>query len=577
MNGYRRVGAHTRRYTSTAKFLQSSWRKRRWRRVRDARGSPQVSLSFPNRSFGSAFMSAYPDPESVDSVSRDENQSNSFEKPGVSNQKAKTMRKARMSRSLSTRYGSFSPSDIIIKKRDGQSLTTEELHWFVDGFHKGYVKDYQMSAFLMAVCVKGMSNREVSDLTLAMVHTGLTADLTSIRPGDPKVDKHSTGGVGDKVSLVLTPLAATLGLVVPMMSGRGLGHTGGTLDKLSAIPGLRTMLESEEYLSQLEKVGCAIVAPTDEYAPVDRTIYALRDVSGSVENVALVASSVMSKKLAEKPDGLLLDVKMGGGAFFRHLNDAAALASTMVAIGEDAGIATCCVVTNMDQPLGAAVGNWLETREALQLLQGKDRAPLDEFPSSDEALKEIEELALAEASLMLGLGGMVDSYQEGYNLAKQALDSGKCLHKFAEMVESQGGDPRVVYDLNKIPLPKYRKTMYSPIDGIIEDIDAHEIGIASVKLGAGRHYADDEVDFCAGLLLHKKVGSRVKKGEPIFTAFASDVASLEEPEDRLNDGYDRAEGSFLINPDCSHVVIKEKKLIEYFVDRTGVQPFEIIK
>ena len=331
-----------------------------------------------------------------------------------------------------------------------------------------------------------------------------------------------------------------------------------------------------DYLNQLEKIGCAIVAPTEDYAPVDLDLFALRDVTGTIENVALVASSIMCKKLAERPDALLLDVKMGKGAFFKSLSDAASLASTMVAIGEDAGIATCCMVSSMDQPLGSAVGSLLETREAIQILGGRETSWLDLVDA--EAIEEVKELTLAQVSMMLGLGGFADSFTEGYEMAKEQLESGVCLHKFADLVEAQGGDPSVVYNLDEMPLPDSKQVFVAPFDCIIEDIDAQQIGLASVRLGAGRHYADDEIDVLAGLILHCSMGRVVKKGEPVFTAYVGVAPSLEDPSVRLTEGFELAKLAFdLVPAESPYVLIKDKKRIEYFVDRAGVRPFEIIK
>lgn len=331
-----------------------------------------------------------------------------------------------------------------------------------------------------------------------------------------------------------------------------------------------------DYLNQLDKIGCAIVSPTEHYAPVDVDLFALRDVTGTIENVALVASSIMCKKLAERPDALLLDVKMGKGAFFKSLSDAASLASTMVAIGEDAGIATCCMVSSMDQPLGSAVGSLLETREAIQILGGHD-TEWSEL-SDAESIEEVKDLTLAQVSMMLGLGGFAESYSEGYEMAREKLESGECLHKFADLVEAQGGDPSVVYDLDAIPLPDIKQEFVAPFDCIIEDIDAQQIGLASVRLGAGRHYADDEIDLRAGLILHRSMGGVVKKGQPVFTAYVGIAPALEDHEVRLSEGFELAKLAFKLVPeDSPYVLIRDKKRIEYFVDRTGVRPFEIIK
>jgi pyrimidine-nucleoside phosphorylase len=480
----------------------------------------------------------------------------------------------------------YSPSEIIVKKRDGHQLSANEIDWFVQGFHTGYVETYQMSAFLMAVCTRGMTMAEATDLTKAMVRSGKINDLSKVRPGHAKVDKHSSGGTGDKVSLILTPLVACFDVVVPMMSGRGLGHTGGTLDKISSIPGLRTNLTNEQYLKQLEDVGCAIVAPPEDSCPVEKKIYRIRDVSGCVEDVGLVASSIMSKKLAERPDALLLDVKMGRGAFAKCLNDAAALASLMVSIGQEAGIDTCCLLTNMNSPLGSAVGNSLEMREALHILKGKHAGPLDPMDGSALALQDVRHLVLSQAAVMLGLGGKARSFAEGYAMAADKLASGDALNKFAHMVAAQGGDPDVVL---KTPPPRSSLALVyrAPEDIIVQDIDAFEIGMASTKLGAGRRYANDPIDLHAGIILHAKMGEMVRKGEPIFSVMVGQeqddeldskkVGGLSDPQLRLREGFDRALNAIAIAPNKPEFFVNAPPIIEFFVDVDGMKPFKSLQ
>lgn len=487
----------------------------------------------------------------------------------------------------------YSPSDIISKKRDGETLTADELHWFVNGFHSGIVENYQMSAFLMAVCCRGMSNAEATMLTKAMISTGRTADLSRIRPDWPKVDKHSTGGVGNKVSLILAPLVACFDVVVPMMAGRSLGHTGGTLDKLDSIPGVRTDLTTCEFLEQLANVGCSIVSPTEDFAPVDSTMYAVRDVSGSVESIALVAASVMSKKMAANPDSLLLDVKMGRGAFFRNLNDCASLAKMMISIATDAGIDAVCLLTNMNQPLGGAVGNWLEVREAVQVLSGDSpevrqaaasKSGFFELGTSEAALADTRELTLAQAAIMLGLAGKAESFSEGYNMAAEMLASGAALAKFADLVSAQRGDPTALLDPAVCPISKKRMTFLAPEDVIVQDIDAFEVGMAALRLGSGRKFGGDPLDYHAGILLHCKVGEVVKQGEPILTALVGDESqtrdalyALGDPHKRLLEGFQRVCSAVTIAKNAPENYVKAPPAIEYLVDRHGLTPFNSLR
>jgi len=477
----------------------------------------------------------------------------------------------------------LTPSEIIVKKRDGSTLTAAEIDWFISGFHHGFVEPYQMSAFLMAVCTRGMTNQEAADMTKAVVKSGKISDLSAIRPGCPKVDKHSSGGTGDKVSLILTPLVACFDVVVPMIAGRSIGHTGGTLDKIASIPGVQTDLSTKHYMDMLSHVGCAIAAPTEDLCPVEKRIYELRDVSGCIEDVALVASSVMSKKVAEGPDALLLDVKMGRGAFAKCLSDAAALASAMVAIGHEAGINTCCLLTNMNAPLGSAVGNSLEVREAMHVLKGRHAGPVAPEDGSNAALADVRYLALAEASVMLGLAGKASSFAQGFEMASEMLDSGKAMDKFAEMITAQGGDASVLYNLDET-MPKSSNSMMfrAPEDVIIQDIDAYKIGTASAKLGAGRMYLTDPVDYDAGIILHAKIGEVVRAGDPIITAFVGDeqdsrVEVLGDPKLRLQDGFSRAIAGVTFAPNRIENQVAAPPLIDYFIDsQQGMTAFKNI-
>mmetsp|Transcript_7940 Transcript_7940/g.15758 ORF Transcript_7940/g.15758 Transcript_7940/m.15758 type:complete len:600 (-) Transcript_7940:391-2190(-) len=487
----------------------------------------------------------------------------------------------------------FSPAEVIVKKRNGRRLSREEIDWFIQGFHRGDVEDYQMSALLMAIAIKGMSNQEASDLTLSMVRTGPTANLASIRPDMPKIDKHSTGGVGDSTSLILAPLMASLGIVVPILSGRTLGHTGGTLDKVDSIPGCHTTLNKEEFMSILDKTGAAFASPeATGFAPVDSSIYALRDVSGSVDSIALVASSVMAKKLAANPDALLLDVKRGRGAFFNNLNDTASLASMMCAIGEDAGIHTMALITCMDHVLGGSVGNWIEVQEAVRILAGSkhDVGADPRFATSREALGDLRDLALSEAAVMLGLAGKAGSYHEGFEMARAKLDSGAALEKLAEIVDAQGGNPRVLFNLSDATPELYSQTLHAEEDVVIQDVDARDVGNAATLLGAGRSYADDSIDVYAGICIHAKVGEVVRKGEPILTAVVRNptvdsgpagipdtdhlfLGGEREFRTRLSRGFDLACRAVSVAPNKPENLVQPAPLIEYLVDARGVQPF----
>ncbi|GBG25765.1 Thymidine phosphorylase [Hondaea fermentalgiana] len=487
----------------------------------------------------------------------------------------------------------FSPSELIVKKRNGRRLSREEIDWFIQGFHRGDIEDYQMSALLMTIAIKGMSNQEASDLTLSMVRTGSTANLASIRPDMPKIDKHSTGGVGDSTSLILAPLMASMGVVVPILSGRTLGHTGGTLDKIDSIPGCHTTLSNEEFMEVLERTGAAFASPdATGFAPVDSSIYSLRDVSGSVDSIALVASSVMSKKLAANPDALLLDVKRGRGAFFNNLNDTASLASMMCSIGEDAGIHTMALITCMDHVLGGSVGNWLEVQEAVRILAASkhDVGADPRFETSDEALSDLRDLALSEAAVMLGLAGKAGSFREGFEMARDKLETGAGLDKLAEIVAAQDGDPRVLFNLSAATPPLYTQTLYAEEDVVIQDVNARDIGNAATLLGAGRTFAGDAIDAHAGICIHAKVGEVVRRGEPVFTAMVRDptvtppsgnpdtdylfLGGEREYRLRLSRGFDLACRGVVLAQNRPENHVQPAPLIEYLVDARGVQPFK---
>ena len=405
--------------------------------------------------------------------------------------------------------------ELIIAKRDGKELTQEEIRYLINGFTEGSIPDYQMSAFLMAVCLRGMSRQETIWLTQEMKVSGDTADLSQIK--GIKIDKHSTGGVGDKTTLIVGPLAAACGVPIAKMSGRGLGFTGGTVDKLESIPGFKTALPVQDFFDQVNRCGIAVIGQTAHIAPADKKIYALRDVTGTVENLSLITSSIMSKKLASGSDGILLDVKCGSGAFMKNEEDARKLAEMMVEIGKADGKKTMAVITDMEQPLGNAVGNALEVREAIDVLRG-------------EGPRDITELSIELAGRMIWMGECASSAEEGLAKAGHALRSGAGLDKFREFVEGQGGNPAVTAPESQealLPLSPLKKTVCAPQEGFISGIDAMSIGLASQHSGAGRQTKEDSIDHGAGILLHHKTGDQVKAGEPLCTIYSSDESKLE--------------------------------------------------
>jgi pyrimidine-nucleoside phosphorylase len=394
--------------------------------------------------------------------------------------------------------------DVIRKKRDGVELSQHEIESFVNAYTAGEIPDYQVSAWLMAVVLRGMTRHETTSLTDAMLRSGEVLDLSSLPAR--KVDKHSTGGVGDKTSLVLAPLVAAAGVSVPMISGRGLGHTGGTLDKLEAIPGFNVNLPVAEFRRVLEVCGCAMIGQTAEIAPADRKLYALRDVTGTVESQYLICASIMSKKLAEGIDALVLDVKTGSGAFMKNEKDAAFLAELMVETGERIGKQIVALITDMDQPLGNMIGNALEVVECVEILQGKGP-------------EDLRDLCLELAAWMLHLGGVAKTVADGKQQSAQLISSGKALEKFRHMVELQGGDARVIDDAKKLPQAQHTMQVKSATAGFLTSMQCEQIGTACVILGGGRERKEDSVDPAVGIILHKKVGDRVQPGEPLATIY----------------------------------------------------------
>ncbi len=409
--------------------------------------------------------------------------------------------------------------DIIRKKRDGKALTSEEIRFFVDGVVEGTVPDYQIAAWLMAVFFQGMDFEETTHLTRWMMESGevLRFDL----PG-PVVDKHSTGGVGDKISLPLAPLLASLGMHVPMISGRALGHTGGTLDKLESIPGYNTRLNSEAMARVLREVGATIVGQTEKLVPADRKLYALRDVTATVESIPLIASSIMSKKLAEGLDALILDVKTGSGAFMQEVAQARALARTMVAIGQGMGVRVRALLTDMDRPLGVMVGNALEVVESVDVLRG----------GGPEDVRELVVELAAHLYEMVGFGDL----NEGRARAREHLDSGKAYEKWGAMVRAQGGDPDAISREDFLAV-RHVAVMESPADGYVVGMDTRKVGLAATVLGAGRAKAEDTVDPKVGLRVFRKTGDRVRRGEPVVEIRANDESRLEEARKLLREAY----------------------------------------
>lgn len=404
--------------------------------------------------------------------------------------------------------------DIIDNKKHGKELSFDEIKFFVDGFTGGSVPDYQASALLMAICLKGMSDSEISNLTLCMAQSGDMNDMSKI--DGVSCDKHSTGGVGDKTSLIVAPIAASCGLKVAKMSGRGLGHTGGTVDKLESIPGYNTAMASDSFFEQVNKIGISLIGQTGNLAPADKKLYALRDVTATVDDRALISASIMSKKLAAGDKNIVLDVKCGSGAFMKNENDAAALAKTMVGIGKSCGRNIIAVITNMDEPLGRNVGNALEVIEAVDVLRG----------NGDKSLRELS-VYLAANMLSLSFRRDID---ECIIEATNALDSGRAFDKFRELVEAQGGDVDYINDTSLFKKDKYVRDILSPCDGYIFSADTGKIGEAAVILGAGREKKDDKIDMAAGIVLRKKTGERVNKGDALATLYTSCEAMADSAE-----------------------------------------------
>ena len=408
--------------------------------------------------------------------------------------------------------------DLIIKKRDGQELTQKEINFMIKEYCEDRIPDYQMSAMLMAIYFQGMNIDEIKYLTMAMVHSGKIIDLSSI-PGI-KVDKHSTGGVGDTTTLALAPMVAAAGVPVAKMSGRGLGHTGGTIDKLESIRGFKTELSLNKFINIVKKVGASIISPTSDLAPADKKLYALRDVTGTIDSIPLIVSSIMSKKLAAGADAIVLDVTTGSGAFMQEYKDALKLGKIMVDIGLEFGKETVAVVSNMDEPLGFAIGNSLEVKEAIEVL--KNRGPED-----------LRNLCLVLGAYMLKLGGTAKNYEEGRNRLEKILKEGTAFSKFKEMIAAQGGNPEIIDKPELLPLAKHCTKIKAVISGYIQKIDSRLIGESAMLLGAGREKKESEIDLSVGIILKKKVGSKVNINEDLAEMYYNDTEKLKEAKNKL--------------------------------------------
>jgi pyrimidine-nucleoside phosphorylase len=422
--------------------------------------------------------------------------------------------------------------DVIEKKRDGEALTDEEIRFFIKGYTDGSIMDYQASALCMAIVWRGMNKREIATLTDAMEHSGETIDLSSIK--GIKVDKHSTGGVGDKTSLALGPLVAACGAKLAKMSGRGLGHTGGTLDKIESVPGASIAIDEKRFIKQVNDIGIAIIGQTAEIDPADKKLYALRDVTGTVESIPLIASSIMSKKLASGADTILLDVKFGSGAFMKTIEKAKELATTMVEIGDSLHRDTRAIITDMDEPLGLAVGNALEVKEAIATLHG-------------HGPRDFVELVTEAGAIMLEQAHIVKTHDEGVKRIQQAIADGSGFEKQKQLFAAQGGDISYLEHPEKFPLARYQTPIVAEHSGYVKRIDSMAIGVSAMKLGAGRQTMADVIDMSAGIVLAKKVGDRVEKGETLAVAHTNKTG-VEDVLKDIHDAFELAPEKVVVHP-----------------------------
>lgn len=434
---------------------------------------------------------------------------------------------------------------IIEKKRDGFSLSESEIKFAIQAYVEGQAMDYQMSALVMAMYLNGMTADEIAWLTNAMLKSGKQIDLSSISA--IKVDKHSTGGVGDKVSLILAPMVASLGVPVPMISGRGLGYSGGTLDKLESIPGFDVNLSIDEFISEIQEIGVSLIGQTDDIVPADKKIYALRDATATVNSLPLITASIMSKKIAEGANGLVLDVKFGKGAFYETETEAIDLARSLISIGQKFNLPTTAILTSMNQPLGLAVGNWLETREAIAALQ--NHGPQD-----------LMDVTYALGALMLVTAEKAASVEEGYKKCYYAIKSGAAFEKFLQIVKWQRGNIDFIRNPQRYPKSRYSLTIKTRREGYILSIDARQIGLVSMQLGAGRAYKEDKIDYTAGILLHKKQGDALRIGDTLAIAYSNDKEKLIQAKSEIEKAY-----KITTNP------ITPERLITRIVDEDGVR------
>ena len=441
----------------------------------------------------------------------------------------------------------FNTVSIIRKKREKETLSSEEITFLIDAYTSGDIPDYQMSAFLMAAFLNGLNTEEAAALTHSMLHSGIIVDLSHVQ--GLKVDKHSTGGVGDKLSLILAPIVASCGIPVPMISGRGLGHTGGTLDKLESIPGFTVDISLKRYKEILEKQNLVLAGQTSEIAPADKKLYALRDVTATVESIPLIAGSIMSKKLAEGIDALVLDVKFGSGAFMKNQKDAIKLAETLVGIGEEFGKETIAYLTNMEQPLGYAVGNWLEVKECIDCLHG----------SGPNDVMDITHLL---SGTMIYLGKKAATIEEGIEKSHEAIENGTAFQKWLDIVEEHGGDINVIKDPDIYTSSEFIIDVPSEKEGYITEMDAFSLGMMSVELGAGRRAKKDRVDPAAGFILHKRIGDYIKRGETLCTLHTNKRDVIDQCKSTCN-------GAISIHADATEV----RKQITHKVDKNGVQKY----
>lgn len=433
------------------------------------------------------------------------------------------------------------PQEVIIEKRNGKKLDAQVLSNFINSYVKGEIPDYQVSALLMAIFLQGMDAEETAALTECMMKSGVTYDLEKLGISGPAVDKHSTGGVGDKVSLVLAPLAAACGLVVPMVTGRGLGNTGGTTDKLESIPGFNMDVTPEEFIEQLKKLGVAIIGQADNFVPADKKLYALRDVTGTVESIPLISSSIMSKKVASGAKGIVMDVKVGSGAFMKNPDDARKLADSLKNVGDVLGVKVKAVLSNMDQPLGDTVGNAIEVREAVECLRG----------GGPEDLRRITLELAAEMAL---LGDVAATYKEALELVTEKLDSGAALEKFKEIVSYQGGNTNVIDNPELLVVSEETEDIRAETNGFLHSVDCYEVGMAALVLGAGRQKVGEEIDPTVGLRIRKKIGDPVKAGEILVTVHHNGGRGVENCRKKLSGAFDIKE-----NPVQAPSLILEKR------------------